>query len=293
MPPRLYCPVPLRSGAELTLPAHAARHAQVLRLQPGDAVELFHGGLPQATAFADTNPAFAAADEATRAAAQPAWATGWFEATITRMGRSEVSARIGNWHGPASQSQAAVHIACGVPANERMDWLVEKAAELGAASIQPLLTRRSVLRLSGERAAKRVAHWQAVAISACEQSGRTAVPWVRPMLPLEAFLQPPAAVPQAEAEEPSPMRWLLSLQAGAQAFAAALQRLPDGRPLYLLSGPEGGLDPAEEAQAVQQGWLPVSLGACTLRAETAPIAALAAWGICCRVQCPSGAMDQA
>ena len=169
-----------------------------------------------------------------------------------------------------------------------MDWLVEKAAELGAGSIQPLLTRRSVLRLSGERALKRVAHWQAIAVSACEQSGRTAVPWVRPLLSLDAFLQQGIASRSAlasdravgAAHEPAAARWVLSLQADAQPLRQALQAAQAMQSIWLLSGPEGGLDDAEEALAMQQGWTPVSLGACTLRAETAPVAALAAWSIC-------------
>ena len=280
MAARLYCPLPLQTGAELNLPAQAARHVQVLRLQPGDAVELFHGGLlldNEVTANLNSD-----------AGEPPAYATGWFEAVITRMGRSDVAVRVGDWHAPHIPPQPAVHIACGVPANERMDWLVEKAAELGAGSIQPLLTRRSVLRLSGERALKRVAHWQAIAVSACEQSGRTAVPWVRPLLSLDAFLQQGIASRSAlasdravgAAHEPAAARWVVSLQADAQPLRQALQAAQAMQSIWLLSGPEGGLDDAEEALAMQQGWTPVSLGACTLRAETAPVAALAAWSIC-------------
>ena len=258
MAPRLYCPLLLQTGAEVTLPAHAARHVQVLRLQPGDAVELFHGGLP------GESSAFEAATEISPAA------TGWFDATVMHMGRSEVSVYIGSWHPPCVPRHAPVHIACGVPANERMDWLVEKATELGVASIQPLLMQRSVLRLSGERAHKRVAHWQAVAVSACEQSGRTAVPWLRPLLALDDFLQ------QAQ----SAARWLLSLQAQAQPLSEAMRRLPAGQAVWLLSGPEGGMSPAEETLAVNRGWAPVSLGDFTLRAETAPVAAMAVLGVC-------------
>ncbi|MDO4796251.1 MAG: 16S rRNA (uracil(1498)-N(3))-methyltransferase [Brachymonas sp.] len=307
MAPRLYCPLPLQTGAEIALPAHAAKHAQVLRLQPGDAIELFHGGLPGDGAALAAAPSFAGgaaaastigADSAiaTAGAAETATCTtGWFDAVITRMGRSEVGARIGQWHHVACDSLVCVHIACGVPTNERMDWLVEKATELGVASIQPLLTRRSVLRLSGERAAKRVAHWQAVAIAACEQSGRTAVPLVRPLLALEDFLrqQGSGSALGAEALEvasaggaaasPQPARWLLSLQADAQPLAAAAQTLgvattrAEGTApaVWLLSGPEGGLEAAEESLAMQQGWQLVSLGGYTLRAETAPVAALA------------------
>ena len=270
--PRLHCPMPLNFGEEIALPANAARHVQVLRLQPGDKVELFHGGLPDT---ADLAPA------PSGSAPSPAhWQpqdTGWVDATITQMGRSSVHVRIGEAHAPvpAHAPAAHIHIACGMPANERMDWLVEKATELGVASIQPLQTERSVLRLRDERASKKQAHWQAVAIAACEQSGRTAVPWVRPVCTLADFLQ----------QHPTDVlgnNMVLSLQAGSQplhshraqvaAYPAAVQAQ---RPaLWLLSGPEGGLSAAEEEIALAQGWQPVSLGRYTLRAETAPLAAL-------------------
>ena len=266
MAPRLYCPLLLQTGAEVTLPAHAARHVQVLRLQPGDAVALFHGGLSQDGSDTGWEPGAAAA-----LAAAPAATTGWFDATITRMGRSEVCVHIGNWHAPPAPRHAPVHIACGVPANERMDWLVEKAAELGVATIQPLLMQRSVMRLRGERAQKRVAHWQAIAVSACEQSGRTAVPWLRPLLTLDEFLQ---QAPSGAA------RWLLSLQEHAQPLLAAIQGLPVQQAVCLLSGPEGGMSPDEESLLQGRGWEPVSLGDFTLRAETAPLVALAALGVC-------------
>ena len=276
MAPRLYCPLLLQSGAELVLPPHAARHAQVLRLQPGDAVELFHGGLPGN----DGVP-----DEAVHAEADGKETTGWFNATITRMGRSEVGVHIGSWQAPRTPEHGLVHVACAVPANDRMDWLVEKATELGVASIQPLLAARSVLRLSGERAHKRVAHWQAIAIAACEQSGRTAVPWLRPLLPLESFLQKdrgswPVNDGQNGGSVRAPVRLMLSLREDGQSLPLALQSIGRDRTVWLLSGPEGGLTAAEEALAMGQGWTPVSLGPFTLRAETAPVAALAAMGIC-------------
>ena len=142
MSARFFAGLPLATGDSLQLPDRAARHAQVLRLQPGDAVLLFNGQ------------------------------GGAFEATIVRMGRSEVEVRVGS-HQPAErEAQRAVQIAIGMPANERMDWLVEKASELGAAGISPLMTERAVLRLKGERAEKKLAHWQGVAMAACEQCGR-------------------------------------------------------------------------------------------------------------------------
>jgi 16S rRNA (uracil1498-N3)-methyltransferase len=156
-----------------------------------------------------------------------------------------------------------VTLAVGMPANERMDALVEKACELGVAAIQPLLCERSVLRLAGERAQKKVAHWQAVAVAACEQSGRTRVPEVAPVRTLPDWL---AALPAGAAQE---SRWLLSLR-----DAAPLRSVGTAAVLS-LSGPEGGLTDAEEDAARRAGFAAVSLGGRTLRADTAPLALLA------------------
>jgi 16S rRNA (uracil1498-N3)-methyltransferase len=160
-----------------------------------------------------------------------------------------------------------VTLALGMPANERMDALVEKATELGVTVIQPLMCERSVLRLSGERAQKKVAHWQAVALSACEQSGRTRVPQVAEVCTLAQWLQalPPRAAP----------RWMLSLR-DAQPLADA--PLPADS-VMCLSGPEGGLSPAEETAARALGFVPLSLGPRVLRADTAPLALLAHLGL--------------
>ena len=157
--PRFHCPVPLAIGAQLDLPAAAARHVQVLRLQPGGAITLFNGE------------------------------GGEYTATVLRMGRSEVAVRIDQHHAIEREPARAVHLAVGMPANDRMDWLVEKATELGVASIQPLHTAHSVLRLSGERATKKQAHWQSVAIAACEQCGGNRVPVVQPVRELDAYLR--------------------------------------------------------------------------------------------------------
>lgn len=241
--PRFYCPVPLAAGQSLDLPAGAARHAQVLRLQPGAGVTLFDG------------------------------AGGEFEALVERMGRSDVRVRVAR-HSPVEREAAReVHLALGMPANERMDWLVEKATELGAASIQPVLAERSVLKLRGERAARKQAHWQGVAIAACEQCGRNRVPAVHAALDFREWLagltaQPASAMAAGGA---SPLRLLLSLDVDAQPLAVAAAA---GGRVTLLSGPEGGLAPAEEAAALAAGFSRVTLGPRVLRAETAPLAAL-------------------
>lgn len=228
--PRVHCGEPLASGGTFALPAGAARHVQVLRLQPGDALTLFDGR------------------------------GGEYDAQITRMGRSEVQVLVGAHHAVERETPVDVHLAVGMPANERMDWLVEKATELGVASVRPLVSERSVLRLAGERAQKKQAHWQAIAIAACEQCGRNRVPVVHPVQSLAAWL--------ATQQQPG---LVLSLRGGA----APLPLAGSGKQVTLLSGPEGGLTPAEEDAAFARGWRPVQLGARVLRAETAPLAALA------------------
>jgi 16S rRNA (uracil1498-N3)-methyltransferase len=149
-----------------------------------------------------------------------------------------------------------------------MDWLVEKATELGVASIQPLVAARSVLKPSGERADKKRAHWQGVAIAACEQSGRNRVPVIHEVAELTRWMD----APRTDAE-----RWLLSLAPGAQPLA---RRSAGQGSVLLLSGPEGGLSTQEESAALAQGFAPVSLGQRVLRAETAPLAVLAALTLC-------------
>jgi len=243
--PRFYCPLPLATGAQLTLPPTAARHVQVLRLQPGGAITLFDGR------------------------------GGEYAATVTRMGRSDVDVEVGA-HDPAErEAPRAVHLVVGMPANERMDWLVEKATELGAASIQPIAAARSVLKLSGERATKRQAHWQAIAVSACEQCGRNRVPTVHAPLALGDWLRggsPADADTGAQAADPrTGTRLLLSLRPGSLPLREAAGA---AGPVWVLHGPEGGLTAQEEDAALAQGFAPASLGARVLRAETASVAAL-------------------
>jgi 16S rRNA (uracil1498-N3)-methyltransferase len=170
----------------------------------------------------------------------------------------------------------------GMPTNERMDGAIEKATELGAAGFVPLMCERSVLRLSGERAERKVQHWQGVARAACEQSGRTRVPEVCAVQTLSAWLAAlPAEVGGGEGRPQ--LRWILSLRDAlplASRLASAREALlaPDARVL-VLSGPEGGLSPAEEALAREHGFLPVSLGPRVLRADTAPPAVVAQLGL--------------
>lgn len=240
-----------RPGDEFGLPAAAARHVQVLRLQPGMALTLFNGH------------------------------GGQWQAEVLHMDRQAVEVRLIGHEAVERELPVAVTLAICMPANDRMDDLVEKATELGAAAIVPLVSERSVLRLSGERAAKRQAHWQAVAVAASEQCGRNRVMQVLAVQGLEAFL--------ADDQAPNGgggTRWQLSLAAQALPLGQAcggssrMSLEEVGAHICLLSGPEGGLSPGEQARAQQAGYAPVSLGPRTLRADTAPLGALAVIGAC-------------
>jgi 16S rRNA (uracil1498-N3)-methyltransferase len=234
---RLFVDGPLAADRTLDLPPGPARHVQVRRLQPGDELRLFDGR------------------------------GGEWQAQVLAMGRQQVQVRVGAHEAVDRELPQAVTLALGMPANERMDWLVEKATELGAAAIQPLVCERSVLRLAGERAERKREHWQAQAVAAAEQSGRTRVPHVGVPMRLAEWL---AALGAAQGP-----RWLLS-PAGARSLPVANAASAS---TLVLSGPEGGLSPAEESAALAAGFEAVQLGPRVLRAETAPLAALAvlAW----------------
>ncbi|MGH8702047.1 MAG: 16S rRNA (uracil(1498)-N(3))-methyltransferase [Burkholderiales bacterium] len=240
---RMYYSGDLQIGRKCTLPPSQAHHAlRVLRLKKGDAVILFNGdGAEYAAVVVEASRARCALDVTGRKA-------------IDR------------------EAPFAVTLAQAVSSGERMDYTIQKAVELGVAAIQPLEARRSVVRLSAERAQRRVAHWQAVAIAACEQCGRNRVPRVMPLAQLDAFLASRAAQRDGERRvllSPRSVRGLRDLDWPAGA-------------IVMLAGPEGGFSPEEERAAVQSGFLPVRLGPRVLRTETAAVAALAAmqalWG---------------
>jgi 16S rRNA (uracil1498-N3)-methyltransferase len=238
MPIRLHVADTLMApGAEMALPPGAARHAQVRRVQPGDALRVFDG------------------------------CGGEWSALVIGMARDAVTVRIGEPLLLDNELAVKVTLAIGMPANERMDLLIEKATELGVAAIHPLQCERSVLRLSDERAERRRLHWQGVAIAASEQCGRATVPVIAPV---QRFADWIARASAAGA------RLLLSPAPGAMP----LHVLPIGEAAVVaLSGPEGGLTPAEEAAALAAGFAPVNLGPRVLRADTAPLALLAWIGL--------------
>lgn len=232
---RLFVDQPLAAGLALDLPPGPARHAQVRRLQPGDEVLLFNGQ------------------------------GGEWQARVQAMGRQAVAVQVGQPLAADRELPMPVTLALGMPANERMDWLVEKATELGVAVIQPLLCERSVLRLEGERAQRKREHWQAQAVAAAEQCGRTCVPVVQPVRRLADWLH------QVDGQA---HRWLLSPTASRPPLRPA-----SAAAVVVLSGPEGGLTADEEAAAQAAGFVGVQLGPRVLRAETAPLALLAWLGL--------------
>jgi len=232
---RLFVEEPLAAaGSELSLPPGATRHVQVLRLQPGDAVTLFDG----------------------RGQDWPA--------EVLAMGRSEVRVRLGEPQAVDRELPVAVTLAVVMPANDRMDGIVEKATELGAVGIQPLMSERSVLRLSGDRAEKKRQHWRGVAVAAAEQCGRACVPEIGAVQSLASWL----ASLDADAGQ---RRWLLSPTAAEPIAQRATEA---GHQTLVLSGPEGGLSAAEEAAARERGFTALKLGPRILRADTAPLAVL-------------------
>jgi len=236
--PRIHCDLRLGPGAQFSLAAEAAQHvAKALRLKSGDSIVVFDGR------------------------------GGEYDATLTRIDKDRVDVKVGAWRDVDMEPPLRLGLVQGLPEADKMDWIIQKSVELGAAWIQPIVCDRSVVRLSGERAARRESHWRRVAIAACEQSGRNRIPEVRPTLGFQSWIAVPAETP----------RWVLT--PGGEPVTAKPN--PAGG-LEILVGPEGGLSEREQELALSQGAEPVALGPRVLRAETAPVAALAAihalWG---------------
>lgn len=238
--PRLYHDGPLSTGATIELAERGARHIQALRLRVGDAVTLFNGD-----------------------------GTEW-QATLTLIGKRGTLADVGRHTVIDRESPLEVRLLQGVCASDRMDLVLQKATELGATVIQPVVTSRSIVRLSSERQERRRMHWRNVVIAACEQCGRNTIPAVEASV---AFTDLLTGLPE---EGP---RLLLSPDG-----IINLRALPVPERVTLLIGPEGGLAPDERMLALAAGFTAVRFGPRILRTETAPLAALAAiqalWGDC-------------
>ncbi len=229
--PRLYVDLPLHPGEQLELPESVARHVQVLRLQPGDALTLFDGR------------------------------GGEYAATVVKMGKRSVLVAVGAHTAVERESPLRLTIVQAVSAAERMDYTMQKSAELGVTAIQPVTSEYCQQRYTGERAEKRLAHWRAVAESACEQCGRTRVPEILPIVKFDDYLANPGS---------EQLKLLLS-----PTGAIRHHELPASvASAAVLIGPEGGFSATEEQAAIAAGFTPLILGPRIYRTETvAPIIA--------------------
>lgn len=229
--PRIHVATALVAGGDVVLPEGPARHVgRVLRLKPDAPLVLFDGQNREAAAI------------------------------LTEVDRKRVVARVQAVRDGQGESPLVVHLGQAISKGDRMDYAIQKAVELGVAAITPLYTEHGEVRLKGDREQKKLAHWQAVAVSACEQCGRARVPPVHGPVPLSDWL----------AGRDEPLR--LVLHPGAPgAFERAEAGLSSA---CVLIGPEGGLSTQEVATAEHSGFTALSLGPRILRTETAPVVAL-------------------
>lgn len=238
--PRFYCPQVLTVGASAELPTAVAHHLHVVRTQPGAQLTLFNGD------------------------------GGQYAATLVELCKKRATVLIDGFEALEVEAPYAVTLAQALPEGTKMDWIVEKAVELGAAAIQPLAAQRSVVRLSGERAEKRQQHWQGVIVSASEQCGRNCLVRLHALTEFRAWLATPSEGPR------------ILLTPRATASLADWARASGPQAVTVMIGPEGGFTPEEEDAALATGALSLSMGPRVLRTETAGLAALAllagAWG---------------
>jgi 16S rRNA (uracil1498-N3)-methyltransferase len=241
---RFYTNTPLTLGESVQLSESAAAHAtRALRLNVGDSAIVFNG---------DGND---------------------YECELTTISKNAVFAKITSVTKISNESPLRITLLQAISAGDRMDYTIQKAVELGVTHIQPFASQRSVVKLSAERAEKRTEHWQNVAISACEQSGRAIVPMVSAPLNFSNLF-----VQLAKAAETDACKITLTPEATQNLRGISK---PSGN-IYLLIGAEGGLTNEEIAISKSQGFQAVQLGARVLRTETAALAAIAAmqtlWG---------------
>jgi 16S rRNA (uracil1498-N3)-methyltransferase len=230
--PRFHVDAALRAGTSVLLPEDSAHHAvHVLRVHDGDEITLFNGR------------------------------GGEYAGRIASIQRLKVLVDVLAHRAVEREAPLRMVLVQGVSAGERMDFTVRKAVELGAAEIQPVLAAASVARPKGERAAARHAHWQKIAIAACEQCGRNTIPVVHPLVGAADY-RPAGAGTRILLSPAAELRFSQAAKAGSDFTVAA--------------GPEAGFSTQEEAAFLDAGFVPARLGARVLRTETAGLAALAA-----------------
>jgi 16S rRNA (uracil1498-N3)-methyltransferase len=238
--PRFYCSQPLTIGATIALPDHVAHHVQVLRMAPGDHITLFNGE------------------------------GGEYTAALTTMEKKRATAEIKTFSPREAELPYTITLAQALPEASKMDWIIEKAVELGVTAIQPLAAQRCVVRLSAERTAKKLAHWQGIIVAAAEQSGRNRLPHLAEPVDFNAWI----------GNQNLHRRILLTPRAEQSLSEWARHQAPQS--VALLIGPEGGFTEQEESAASAHGAIMLSMGPRVLRTETAGLAAVAslnsAWG---------------
>lgn len=238
--PRFFCSQALAVGNTITLPEHVAHHIQVLRLKPDERITLFNGE------------------------------GGEYIATISSIEKKRVTAEIKLFEPREVELPYTITLAQALPEASKMDWIIEKAVELGVHAIQPLAAQRCVTRLSAERAEKKLQHWQAVIVAAAEQSGRNRL----------SHLAAPVDIRQWAQQQDLHQRIMLSPRA-EQSLSDWARHHP-AQSVALMIGPEGGFTEQEEQLAIAHGVVPLAMGARVLRTETAGLAAIAAlnavWG---------------
>lgn len=242
--PRLHVPARLHVNTTITLDAPASRHVQALRLRRGDRVALFNGDGCE------------------------------YGAELIEIAKRGAIVQVLEANGSDSESPLAITLAQGVCAAERMDWVIQKATELGVARIAPVITSRSIVRLSSERQERRETHWQNVAIAACEQCRRNRIPEVLVAQRFDQFIATPPAA-----------QLRIALDPHAQVRIGDLPPLgPEDKTVLLFVGPEGGVALDEHALLADRGFSFVRFGPRILRTETAPLAVIATlqaiWGDC-------------
>ena len=237
--PRVYLDQALQSGAELALDKAAAHYlVSVLRLRADDALIVFNGS------------------------------GGEYTATLQSATNKQATIIIGSHNVGVAPSPVQIVLAIGLSRGERMDWVIQKAVELGVNEIIPLFTERCEVKLKGERALKKLGHWQQIAISACEQSQRNDVPTIKATQTLMEFLT--AVAPPSNSD----LRLILDPRAEQSLSSTLLDQESSAKTIVLLSGPEGGFSDGEIEHTQQKGAIAVGLGPRVLRTETAPLAAL-------------------
>lgn len=231
--PRFYIPQPLAIGQLVSLPEAVAHHIQVLRLAQGELVTLFNGE------------------------------GGDYSATLSEIGKRHVSVEIKTHQPREVELPFGVTLAQALPEASKMDWIIEKAIELGVSGLQPLAAQRCVVRLSAERAEKKMAHWQGIIESASEQSGRNRLAQLAPLQDYKQWITQ------------QDMHRRIILTPRAEQSLADWARHQSPQAVTLVIGPEGGLSDAEESLAIQHGALPLAMGPRILRTETAGLSAVA------------------